>query len=296
MLSPSLLKPSAIAVLSSSLLLVGCGADDSDGKATGKLSMAMTDAPVDEALGVYVQFSGVVLIKADEQQEEFLFDEPMQVNLLDFQNGLTFSLLNEVTVEAGEYSQIRLLVDTDELNDTYIETAVGSFELTIPSGEQTGLKLVSGFTVNSDETVALTLDFDLRKSVTLTGNGEYKLRPTIRIVESALAGAIAGTVASDLCAADDKTAIYVYEGEVAEPDDLGSDDEPLATASVSAELDYSASFLAPGDYTVALTCISDSDDPETDETVFGNGEGFVYVSDTVTVEASQTTTLNLVNL
>lgn len=180
-ISSDSLKPSLLAVATSALILTGCGGDSSsnDDGETGKVSMSVTDAPVNSALGVYVQFSGVVLIKDDETQEELTFDEPKQINLLDYQAGNSVELFTDFEVEAGEYSQIRLMVDTEGNNDTYISFADGSFELEIPSGEQTGLKLVSGFTVTADESVSFMLDFDLRKAITVTGNGEYKLRPTI---------------------------------------------------------------------------------------------------------------------
>ena len=292
MLFSKIFKYSAIAVATSSAFLTGCGGDSNDSN-TGKVSMQITDAPVDGAVAVYVQFSGVVFIAEDEDSTDIIFDEPKRINLLDFQNGEAYSFVDEVELAAGRYNQIRLLVDTDENNDTVIELADGTYELTIPSGDQTGLKLVNGFTVNTDETVSFTLDFDLRKSITVTGNGEYKLRPTIRIVDTTEAAFISGAIASGLCASDDQLAVYVYDGEVAQPEDLGAEAEPLATASVATDLTYKASFLAPGEYTLALTCDADLDDPEVDDEEFGSGTGFVFVSEPVTVVAEQTATLNM---
>ena len=293
-ISSGSLKPSLLAVATSALILTGCGGDGSsnDDGETGKVSMSVTDAPVNSALGVYVQFSGVVLIKDDETQEELTFDEPKQINLLDYQAGNSVELFTDFEVEAGEYSQIRLMVDTEGNNDTYISFADGSFELEIPSGEQTGLKLVSGFTVTADESVSFMLDFDLRKAITVTGNGEYKLRPTIRLIDLADYGSITGTLSSELCNSEDTKAVYVYEGEVTEPDDLGTDGEPVATASVDAELSYTASYLTPGDYTVAVTCQAELDDPEVDDEEFGQGEGFSFVSAVVTIETDGTVTVN----
>jgi hypothetical protein len=292
MFFPKVFTPAVIAVAVSVAFLTGCGGDSSASN-TGKVSMQITDAPVDGAVAVYVQFSGVVFVAENEDKKEVIFDEPKRINLLDFQNGEVYSFLNEVELPAGRYNQIRLLVDTDENNDTIIELADGTYELTIPSGDQTGLKLVSGFTVNTDETVSFTLDFDLRKSITVTGNGEYKLRPTIRIVDTTEAAFISGTIASGLCAADDQLAVYVYEGDVSQPEDLGAEAEPLATASVATDLTYTASFLAPGEYTLALTCDADLDDPEVDDEEFGAGTGFVFVSEPITVVAEQTATLNM---
>ena len=180
--SRALLLASAV----SAMALTGCGGDDSSSDGKAKLSVGMTDAPVDGAAEVWVQFSGVTLIRGDgEAETTFTFDEPKRINLLAYQHGEIYPLLENEEIDAGEYSQIRLLVDTEGDLDTVIVLDGGAtFELTIPSGAQTGLKLVSGFTATAGGEVNFTLDFDLRKSVTLTGNGEYKLRPTIRIIDN----------------------------------------------------------------------------------------------------------------
>jgi len=294
-------KPLVLATAVSALALAGCGGDSSSSSDDEKarLSVGMTDAPIDTALAVYVQFSAITLIKADgdeedaESQRTITFDEPVKINLLDYQHGKVYPLLEDEEIDAGEYSQIRLMVDTELNSDTYIELNDGStFELTISSGAQTGLKLVNGFTATAGEEVSFTLDFDLRKSITVTGTGEFKLRPTIRIIDNLLAGHIGGTVAANTCAADDALAVYIYEGEVENPDDLGSEDEPLATASVDTDLSYQASFLSAGTYTAALTCMADEDDPEVDDDAFGEGEGFVAVSTVITVEADATAEWN----
>ncbi len=73
---------------------------------------------------------------------------------------------------------------------------------------------------------------------------------------------------------------------------LGTDGEPVATASVDAELSYTASYLTPGDYTVAVTCQAELDDPEVDDEEFGQGEGFSFVSAVVTIETDGTVTVN----
>ena len=288
--SRALLLASAV----SAMALTGCGGDDSNSDGKAKLSLGMTDAPVDGAAEVWVQFSGVTLIRADgEAETTFTFDEPKRINLLAYQHGEIYPLLENEEIDAGEYSQIRLLVDTEGDLDTVIVLDGGAtFELTIPSGAQTGLKLVSGFTATAGGEVNFTLDFDLRKSVTLTGNGEFKLRPTIRIIDNLEAGHIAGMVASDACPAESEMAIYVYEGTVTEPEDLGADAEPLVTTYVKTDLSYQASFLAAGEYTLALTCIADEDDPEVDDDAFGSGAGFVAVSGSLTVTADQTTEWN----
>jgi hypothetical protein len=42
--------------------------------------------------------------------------------------------------------------------------------------------------------VSCTFDFDANKSIVKLGNGGYKLKPVIRTVETAISGAIKGTI------------------------------------------------------------------------------------------------------
>src|SRR5690606_29226041 len=99
-------------------------------------------------------------------------------------------------VKEGDYTQIRLGVVAGD--DTYIELDDGSrYPFTIPSNEQTGLKLVRGFRVDKDSPVAFTLDFDVRKSMVRQGNGRYKLKPTLRIIETAEAARVVGSISEN---------------------------------------------------------------------------------------------------
>jgi len=63
-----------------------------------------------------------------------------------------------------------------DLNDDY-------HELKVPSGYQTGIKIVNGFEINTDQTTELLLDFDASKSVVEAGNsGNWLLKPTIKVL------------------------------------------------------------------------------------------------------------------
>jgi len=75
--------------------------------------------------------------------------------------------------------------------------------LIVPSGAESGLKMNRGFTLPADGSVALTVDFDLRKSLHAppgqksmmeTCTQGYLLRPTLRLVQDSEVGAIAGTI------------------------------------------------------------------------------------------------------
>jgi hypothetical protein len=170
------------------------------------------------------------------------------------------------------------------VRDSYIVLTGGEeCELRVPSGAESGLKLNRGFSLPADGSVALTIDFDLRKSIHAPpgqrGMAEactqgYLMRPTLRIVDDANVGAIGGHVDNALITEGCLPKVYVFSGSGVTPDDIeeadGADADPLVVASVAVEngstaYAYRAAFLPPGPYTAAFTC--DDDDPAADDTL-----------------------------
>ena len=284
----------AISAAISMMVLSACGGGGGGGE-TGRLSLAVTDAPVDDASSVVVQFSGVAFKRegASAEAVQNLSPSPRQLDLLQYQGGRAALLLDGVTLPAGEYQWIRLIVDNEPgVRDSYISLTGGQeCELRVPSGAESGLKLMRGFTLPADGSVALTVDFDLRKSIHappgLRGGDcavGYIMRPTLRLVDDADVGAIAGHVAGELITDECLPKVYVFSGAAVTPDDLeeanGADADPLVVAGVAIENGstahpYRAAFLPPGPYTVAFTC--DDDDAAADETLVFSGAQSVTV-------------------
>jgi hypothetical protein len=268
--------------------LTGCGGEGGDGSpANGRLDLSVTDAPIDDAASVVIQFKGVAFKRAGEAAEEVhdLSPSPRQLDLLEYQEGRAALLLDGVTLPAGNYEWLRLIVDNEtNVRDSYIVLTNGQeCELRVPSGAESGLKLNRGFTVPADGSIALTIDFDLRKSIhappgqqgsTPDCSQAYLMRPTLRVVDDANVGAISGTIDSALVPEDCLPKVYVFSGDGVTPDDLEEtavtgDIDPLLVAGVAIEngstsYGYHAAFLPPGPYTVAFTC---SDDDPTDDDV-----------------------------
>lgn len=253
-------------------LLLGLSGCLSDSDESGSFTLGVTDAPVEDAESVVVQFTGVEVHSEGGDTESFEFDEPRQIDLLALQGEASENLLEDEELPAGDYEWIRLNVDAErDVLDSYIELDNGEqHSLFIPSGAQSGLKLVSGFTMAAGGTADFTIDFDLRKSVfnpaSEVSGQDYKLRPALRLVDNLEVGTIAGTVSSDWAGEDDcQGAVYVYEEHDAETGSLGSDDEPLASDSVEMDEDgqfvFEVAYLLEGDYTAAFTCQADMDDP-----------------------------------
>ena len=115
-----------IAVSGFSLLLSSCaGSDDS---ATGLLSIGVTDAPVDTAQKVVVEFDGIEIKPVDGEKISFDFTKECdpdpslcQIDLLALTDGISTFLLDGETVPAGGYSWMRLLVNAEpDVRDSYI--------------------------------------------------------------------------------------------------------------------------------------------------------------------------------
>lgn len=292
----------ASTLFATAALLTGCGASDT-GPGTGELTLSITDAAVDNAEHVYVQFHGIELQGAGTRTVLYYCQDatdasktvvsnamcttpaaPKKIDLLAMHSGLSDTLLNGYVLPAGDYSWMRLMVDTDAALDSYIVVMGTNYELTIPSGSETGLKLNRGFVVPSGGSADFTIDFDLRKSINLTGTGEYMLRPTLRLADNTLAGAIAGSVTSSYIPSGCTPAVYVFAGSGVTPDDIdGIAPDPVTTATVkldiiSGEYRYKAAFLEAGDYTVAYTCQALTDDPTVDDALTFSGTSNVSIT------------------
>jgi hypothetical protein len=269
-------------------IITACGGGGGD-DGMGRLSLAVTDAPVDEARAVVIQFSGVAF-KREGMGPETVTDldpSPRQIDLLQFQNGRAAVLLDNVPLQAGRYEWLRLIVNNEpNVRDSFLTLDSGAeCELRVPSGAESGLKLNRGFTLPADGSVALTVDFDLHKSIHAPpgqrGSGldctqAFLMRPTLRLVDNANVGAIAGQVDATLVTEGCLPKVYVFVGADAAPDDIEEstpvtpDLDPLLVATVNVvngatQYDYRAGFVPAGTYTVAFTC--GDDDPTDDDTL-----------------------------
>lgn len=307
--TPSFLKRfSSLALFGTILVISSCsgsGGGGSSGAGTGTLSLQITDGPVDTAEHVYIQFSGLEIQSADAKRTTLYYCQdpadatktvlkdnacttppaPKQLDLLALSGGQADLLLNGFTLPAGHYSWIRLMVDTAGMHDSYIVVQGGAdHELTIPSGMQTGMKLNRGFDVPAGGSADFTIDFDLRKSVNMTGTGDYMLRPTLRMVDNIMVGSISGTVGASLVPGGCTPAVYVFEGSGITPDDIdGIAADPVTTASVNLDISdgiykYKAAFLEAGSYTIAYTCDAAADDPTVDNALTFSGTTTVSVT------------------
>ena len=190
-----------IASTTAAVILAACGGGGGSGGGPemGTVSMSMIDATCDYR-NVWVNVKEVRVQKsstAGDGDGGWVTLQPVptgsakRVDLLNLTNGDVMNL-GAATVEAGVYSQLRLVLE-DTGNDLVLGDGT-TVPLKTPSAQQSGLKIKSDFTVVPNTTTPYVLDFDACKSIVVAGNsGQYILKPVVRLTPQ-FTGAIAGTV------------------------------------------------------------------------------------------------------
>ncbi len=226
----------------------------------GTLSLGLTDGPPPKNTydAIYVTIKEISVKHEDKEGWDRLtgpeLDLPKTFNLLDLVNGVIADL-GVVELEAGHYNQMRLLLGTepdeeenilgeahDYANYLILEGDDEQIPLKVPSGYQTGIKLVNGFDIEVEGSTELVLDFDANKSIVKAGkSGKWLLKPTIKMIESVT---------------------YSVEGFVED-----NEDNRLAEADVSAQIYDSAALDPKDEITVAASAKSND-----------NGYYFMYLS------------------
>ncbi len=189
------------------LILGSCGSgggggdsgSHSDSHDSGKLSVKITDAkptlpPGTEKVLITFDSVSVCKSKGDDVDGEGewislpLPHSPYTIDLLQFADGKTTSLVPPVKLETGHYTQIRIGVSSA----TIVISGV-AYSVTIPSGNLKTDKEFD-FMVTGGGAVDLIVDFDLSQSIVVTGSGEFKLKPILHIVQTMEAATIAGQI------------------------------------------------------------------------------------------------------
>lgn len=168
-----------------SLLVQSCVKNDGVGEAW--LQIRLTDAPAlydavnIEILAVEITGTGSGTTTINTNSGIY--------NLLDFTGGID-TLIASSGLAAGKLQQVRLILGT---NNSVVLNGV-SYPLSTPSAMQSGLKLQVHKQLVAGVSYALLLDFDAAQSVVELGNGQFALKPVIRVVDEAINGSISAVV------------------------------------------------------------------------------------------------------
>ena len=162
------------------LLLINSGLFDRFvQEGTGTLVMQLTDAPDLNITEALVDISQVAVHYGGTDQNDTngtwitVVNETQTFDLIELQDAT--EVLGGVNLTAGWYTQIRLYVDNALVTIDGVQ-----YDLKISSKK---VKLITPFLVQDNETLTLTLDFDVEKSVHETGNGKYYMQPTIKVIQ-----------------------------------------------------------------------------------------------------------------
>lgn len=288
--------------------LGACGGGSDAPAPSGALSVNMADTPVDNATSVVVDFTGIELHNTNGTMTTINFASPKQIDLLKLQNGVTGALTQGESVPAGTYDWMRLdvLANKNTQGQSYITLSTGAqYPLYIPSGSETGLKLVSPFTVAQGSTTQLIIEFNLRQSVTSTDGQNYVLVPALRLENQLQVGTVAVNV--DLAAlttqelgsgtqvSQCKGGLFLFSGATVTPQNGGGasliDFEPIPYDGTTTQVSLSIPYVATGSYTVAATCNYDLYNPAAVLGQTGYQTLHWTVQDNVSVTANGTATV-----
>lgn len=224
-----------IAVLS--LLFTGCGTGSNPGM--GSMELRMYDAPIDSASAVNVKIKQVEVNKTGKSDGWQVINTPDKTyNLIDLANG-AYTVLGDTTLEVGTYPQIRLVLSQSGHS---VVVNGKTYDMKVPSGAQTGIKLDVNAEIKKDIKYVLLLDFDAARSVVKAGQGnsqvQYLLKPVIRAENKAVTGNIGGTISPT----EAKPLVYA----IADQDTLA------ATVADTTDGTFKLVGLEEGDYTVSF--------------------------------------------
>jgi len=204
-----------IILLASFAMFIGCSDGDDTSSDTGKMTIQLTDAPFPHDL---VAEANVTIFKIDARNKDMepdttmegemtnengssfvvLMEQEIQVNLLDLTNGVTENLV-DTEVPMGTYDLVRVYVKGINI----VLTDATTYNLKVPSGEQTGIKVFikPGLTITGGLSADLLLDFDVSKSFVVKGNSNdlagitgFNFKPVIKACNLSTAGSLAGIV------------------------------------------------------------------------------------------------------
>ena len=195
----------ALLLIITGIFLTACGGGGSTA-GQGTLSTSLTDSSTDEYQAIYVTIARVEVHHDGDGTWQTVANPNKTYNLLDLVNGVRESL-GIASLDAGHYTQMRLIIGETADNGTNmfsrmhdhanytIDQADGIHKLKVPSGTNTGLKIVNGFDINANQTTELLLDFDAMNSVVKAGSsGQYLLKPTIKVHNTLDYTIVTGTV------------------------------------------------------------------------------------------------------
>jgi hypothetical protein len=238
--------------------LAACsGGGGSSSSGTGTLSLYLTDEEAPQYCQVYVTIDRVCVHVAGNGNAQggwecLQMTLGMPIDLKTLVNGV----LKELAIgplPPGFYTQMRLIIkdDPDYVGDNYIVLCGEAVpnELKIPSGVQTGIKLVHPFEIQTGDVTELILDFQVEKSIVMAGSsGQYILKPTIKVLgtHAVVKGRVVTAEDTNVGLEDAQVSAQTYDGDA----DYAKDVVVVHAITTTDEDGYYAMHVPPGEYCI----------------------------------------------
>lgn len=191
---------------------ISCSEDTKSTGDTGMLRVQITDAPfphdlIAEANVTITKIEARLKIDTENEDEAegnsfvVLYEGEETLNLLELTNGVT-ETLTTMEIPTGSYDLIRVYVSEGSV--VLADEAGTLFNLKVPSGEQTGIKVFvkPSIEVAGGITSDLLLDFDVSKSFVAQGGSikspadisGFHFKPVIKAANVSMAGSLKGLI------------------------------------------------------------------------------------------------------
>jgi len=160
-----------------SFAFLGCTGEEGD-EETGSsmVTIAVTDNITDDFTSVMVTFSQVTVHRSDPGEWITVVNDTRTVDLLKLGLENDTSDLGTSELEEGNYTQIRIYVDSASGT---LASDNSTVDITVSSGS---LKITHPFDLTADDDRTIVIDFDLDRSLHSTGSG-YRMTPVIGYVD-----------------------------------------------------------------------------------------------------------------
>ena len=170
-------KASLHLILATLCLIIFFNSCSKDETGSTVFNLRMTDDPLANVQEVNIDLQRIV-VTYDEGRDSFDLGTNAGIyNLLDYQGDLD-TLIGSATIPYEMIHQVRLVLGAN--NSIMVDSVI--HDLKTPSAQQSGLKVNVQANVAEIDTFNLLIDFDAEESVVEQGNGQYSLKPVIRVV------------------------------------------------------------------------------------------------------------------
>ena len=143
----------------------------------GILEIRVTDPPPADVKSAVVYLTDIEVHRVSDNESKWtpVLGAPPSFDLMDIIG--VAEILGSANLTAGSFTQIRMNVDRVQV----VTTDGANFTAQVPGDK---LKIIGPFNIGAGKVTVLTLDFDGKKSLVLTGKGKALFKPVVKLLIS----------------------------------------------------------------------------------------------------------------